>query len=150
MGVPKSTVHDTIRRFQENGSCADRPKTGQPPSTKEPLVFLDGTQTASTFIEKVYEPHLQSFYNYIVNAPYIRTRDCIAMMEDGAPIHMAQTSNKWRAANQIDKLPWPPQSYRKRMESHEDLCNKTSPALHHGQTLCSHSELLGRPLTCIF
>ncbi|MBW0516264.1 hypothetical protein O181_055979, partial [Austropuccinia psidii MF-1] len=31
MGVPKSTVHDTIRRFREHGTCADRPKTGRPP-----------------------------------------------------------------------------------------------------------------------
>ncbi|MBW0461235.1 hypothetical protein O181_000950 [Austropuccinia psidii MF-1] len=31
-------------------------------------------------------------------------------MEDGAPIHTAQISNKWRATNQIDKLPWPAHS----------------------------------------
>ncbi|MBW0583728.1 hypothetical protein O181_123443 [Austropuccinia psidii MF-1] len=112
-------------------------------STKGPLVFLDGTQMPAMFIQQVYEPHLRLFYNYMVNAPYIRTHDRIAMMEDGTPIHMAQISNKWRAANQIDKLPWPPQSYQKCMESHEDLCNKTSPALHHGRTSCSHSKLLG-------
>ncbi|MBW0583334.1 hypothetical protein O181_123049 [Austropuccinia psidii MF-1] len=46
----------------------------------------------------------------MVNAPYIRTRDKIAMMEDGAPIHRAQISNEWRATNQIDKLPWPAHS----------------------------------------
>ncbi|MBW0580127.1 hypothetical protein O181_119842 [Austropuccinia psidii MF-1] len=245
MGVPKSMVHDTIRRFQENGTCADRLKTGRPPSlndadrrnldafithnrranlneisraipnnfsnrtiskaihdlgkrsciapkkpylrqldfdrrftfaqefghwtlqqwariiwtdessfelgkksdqvrvwrtpqekytldnlqvnhcsgrrlimvwgafigsTKGPLVFLDGTQTAATFIQQVYEPHLRPFYNFMVNAPYIRTRERIAMMEDGAPIHTAQISNEWRATNQIDKLPWPAHS----------------------------------------
>ncbi|MBW0583335.1 hypothetical protein O181_123050 [Austropuccinia psidii MF-1] len=35
MGVPKSTVHDTIRRFLENGFCANRPKTGRPPSLND-------------------------------------------------------------------------------------------------------------------
>ncbi|MBW0590291.1 hypothetical protein O181_130006 [Austropuccinia psidii MF-1] len=79
-------------------------------STKGPLVFLEGTQTAEMFIQQVYEPHLQPFYNYMVNAPYIRTRDHIAMMEDGAPIHTAQISNEWQAINQIDKLPWPAHS----------------------------------------
>ncbi|MBW0494642.1 hypothetical protein O181_034357 [Austropuccinia psidii MF-1] len=58
-------------------------------STKGPLVFLDGTQMAETFIQQVYKPHLRPFYNYMVTAPYIRTCDCIAMMEDGAPIHTA-------------------------------------------------------------
>ncbi|MBW0582809.1 hypothetical protein O181_122524 [Austropuccinia psidii MF-1] len=245
MGVPKSTVHDTIRRFQEHGTCADWPKTGRPPllnqadrhnldefithnqranlneisqaipnnvsnqtiskaihdlgkrsciapkkpylcqldfdqrlifaqqfghwnlqswaciiwtdelsfelgkkadqvrvwqtpqekyllqnlqvnhrlgrrslmvwgafigSTKGPLVFLDSTQTAETFIQKVYKPHLQPFYNYMVNAPYIRTCNCIVMMEDGTPIHTAQISNKWQATNHINKLPWPAHS----------------------------------------
>ncbi|MBW0568654.1 hypothetical protein O181_108369 [Austropuccinia psidii MF-1] len=79
-------------------------------STKGPLVFLDGTQTAARFIKQVYEPHLRPFYNHMVNAPYIRTCDCIAMMEDGVPIHTTQISNKWQAANQIDKLPWPAHS----------------------------------------
>ncbi|MBW0473414.1 hypothetical protein O181_013129 [Austropuccinia psidii MF-1] len=46
----------------------------------------------------------------MVNAPYIRTRDRIAMMEDGAPIHTARISNEWRATNHIDKLPWPAHS----------------------------------------
>ncbi|MBW0561445.1 hypothetical protein O181_101160 [Austropuccinia psidii MF-1] len=78
--------------------------------TKGPLVFLDGTQTAAMFIEQVYKPHLRPFYNYMVNAPYIRTHNCIAMMEDGTPIHTAQISKKWRATNQIDKLPWPAHS----------------------------------------
>ncbi|MBW0538305.1 hypothetical protein O181_078020, partial [Austropuccinia psidii MF-1] len=218
MGVPKSTVHDIIRRFREHGACADCPKPGRPPLLNEadrqnlenfithnrranlkeishaipnnvshrtirkaihdlgkrsciapkkpylcevdfdqqltfsqqfghwnlqawariiwtdelafelgkkadqkithgmggfhwqhqrPTCFLDGTQMAAMFIEQVYEPHLQPFYNHMVNAPYIRTRDCIAMMEDGTPIHTARISNEWRAANQIDKLPWP-------------------------------------------
>ncbi|MBW0589975.1 hypothetical protein O181_129690, partial [Austropuccinia psidii MF-1] len=79
-------------------------------STKGPLVFLDSTQTAETFIQQVYEPHLQPFYNYMVNAPYIRTCDHIVMMEDGLPIHTARISNKWWATNQIDKLPWPAHS----------------------------------------
>ncbi|MBW0473417.1 hypothetical protein O181_013132 [Austropuccinia psidii MF-1] len=35
MGVPKSAVHDTIRRFQEHGACADRPKPGRPPLLNE-------------------------------------------------------------------------------------------------------------------
>ncbi|MBW0590450.1 hypothetical protein O181_130165 [Austropuccinia psidii MF-1] len=197
MGVLKSTVHETIRRFRDHGTCADWPKTGRPPllnqadrhnldefithnrranlneilqaipnnkpylrkldfnrrltfvqqfghwtlqswariiwtdeslfelgkkadqvrvwqtpqeNTKGPLVFLDGTQMAETFIQQVYKPHLQPFYNYMVNAPYIRTRERIAMMEDGAPIHTSRISNKWRAINQIDKLPWPAHS----------------------------------------
>ncbi|MBW0572862.1 hypothetical protein O181_112577 [Austropuccinia psidii MF-1] len=79
-------------------------------STKGPLFFLDGTQTAATFIQQVYEPHLQPFYNFMVNAPYIRTCDHIAMMEDGAPIYTAQISNEWQATNQIEKLPWPAHS----------------------------------------
>ncbi|MBW0589875.1 hypothetical protein O181_129590 [Austropuccinia psidii MF-1] len=62
------------------------------------------------FIQQVYKPHLQPFYNHMVNAPYIRTCNCIVMMEDGAPIHTAQISNKWQATNQIDKLPWPAHS----------------------------------------
>ncbi|MBW0565544.1 hypothetical protein O181_105259 [Austropuccinia psidii MF-1] len=200
MGVPKLTVNDTIRWLQENGSCANCPKSGWPPllndadqqnldafimqnqqanlneilcsilsnasiqtlikavhdlgkqsciAPKKPYLrqldfnqrltfvqqfvqwaciiwmdeslfqlgkkadqherptrFLDGTQTASTFIQQVYEPHLRLFYNFMVNAPYIRTRDCIGMLEYGTPIHTAQISNKWRATNQIDKLPW--------------------------------------------
>ncbi|MBW0475306.1 hypothetical protein O181_015021 [Austropuccinia psidii MF-1] len=79
-------------------------------STKGPLVFLDGTQTATTFIQQVYKPHLRPFYNFMVNTPYIRTCDCIAMMEDGTPIHTTQISNEWRATNQIDKFPWPAHS----------------------------------------
>ncbi|MBW0491732.1 hypothetical protein O181_031447 [Austropuccinia psidii MF-1] len=79
-------------------------------STKSPLVFLDGTQTAMTFIQQVYEPHLRPFYNFMFNAPYIRTRDCITMMEDGSPIHTAQILNEWRATNQINKFPWPAHS----------------------------------------
>ncbi|MBW0545569.1 hypothetical protein O181_085284 [Austropuccinia psidii MF-1] len=75
-----------------------------------PTCFLDGTQTAEIFIQQVYEPHLQRFYSYMVNAPYIQTCDHIAMMEAGAPIHTAQISNEWQAIDQIDKLPWPAHS----------------------------------------
>ncbi|MBW0482918.1 hypothetical protein O181_022633 [Austropuccinia psidii MF-1] len=74
--------------------------------TKGPLVFVDGTQTAATFIQQVYKPHLQPFYNIMIKTPYIRTCDRIAMMEDGAPIHTARISNEWWATNQINKLPW--------------------------------------------
>ncbi|MBW0578639.1 hypothetical protein O181_118354 [Austropuccinia psidii MF-1] len=90
-------------------------------STKGPLVFLDGTQTAGTFIEQVYEPHLRPFYNFMVNAPYIRTHRQVAL------------------ASALSR----PQSNRECVESHEDSCNKTSPAPHHGRTSSSHSELLG-------
>ncbi|MBW0560387.1 hypothetical protein O181_100102 [Austropuccinia psidii MF-1] len=65
---------------------------------------------ASTFIQQLYKPHLKPFYSYMVNTPYIRTCDCIEMMEDGTPIHTAQILSKWRATNQIDKLPWPAHS----------------------------------------
>ncbi|MBW0588593.1 hypothetical protein O181_128308 [Austropuccinia psidii MF-1] len=75
--------------------------------TKWPLVFLDGNQTAEWFVQQVYKPHLQPFYDYMVDAPYIRNRERIAMMEDGVPIHTARISNEWQARNQIDKLPWP-------------------------------------------
>ncbi|MBW0540042.1 hypothetical protein O181_079757 [Austropuccinia psidii MF-1] len=68
---------------------------------------LDGTQTTAIFRQQVYKPHFQPFYNFMVNAPYIRTCDHIAMMEDGTPIHTAQILNEWWATNQIDKLPWP-------------------------------------------
>ncbi|MBW0527564.1 hypothetical protein O181_067279 [Austropuccinia psidii MF-1] len=61
-------------------------------STKSPLVFLDGTQIAVTFIQQLYEPHLCPLYNYVVHAPYI------------------QISNKQPATNQINKLPWPTHS----------------------------------------
>ncbi|MBW0584921.1 hypothetical protein O181_124636 [Austropuccinia psidii MF-1] len=74
--------------------------------TKGPLGFLDGNQTAKSFIQQVYNPHLCPFYDYMVDAPYIRTQERIAMMEDGAPIHIARISNEWHARNQIDKLPW--------------------------------------------
>ncbi|MBW0460407.1 hypothetical protein O181_000122 [Austropuccinia psidii MF-1] len=46
----------------------------------------------------------------MVNAPYIRTCNHIAMMEDGTPIHTTQILNEWRATNQVDKLPWPAHS----------------------------------------
>ncbi|MBW0593333.1 hypothetical protein O181_133048 [Austropuccinia psidii MF-1] len=75
--------------------------------TKEPLVFLDGNQTAKSFVQQVYKPHLHPIYNYMVDAPYICNHERIAMMEDRAPIHTARISNEWRARNQIDKLPWP-------------------------------------------
>ncbi|MBW0581121.1 hypothetical protein O181_120836 [Austropuccinia psidii MF-1] len=73
---------------------------------KGPLVLLDGNQTSKSFIQQVYGPQLRPFYDYMVDTPYIHTQERIAMMEDGAPIHTARISNKWRARNQIDKLPW--------------------------------------------
>ncbi|MBW0551811.1 hypothetical protein O181_091526 [Austropuccinia psidii MF-1] len=78
--------------------------------TKGPLVFLDGNQMAESFIQQVYEPHLHPFYDYMVDTPYIGTREHIAIIEDGAPIHTARISNEWRARNRIDKLLWPAHS----------------------------------------
>ncbi|MBW0481067.1 hypothetical protein O181_020782 [Austropuccinia psidii MF-1] len=52
------------------------------------------------------ESFIQQVYNYMVDAPYICTCECIAMMEDGAQIHTTRISNEWHARNQIDKLPW--------------------------------------------
>ncbi|MBW0483605.1 hypothetical protein O181_023320 [Austropuccinia psidii MF-1] len=108
-------------------------------STKGPLVFLDSTQTAATFVQKLNGPHWQLFYNYMVKEPYIRTCNCIALMEDGASIHTAQIFNKWWATNQIKKLPWPAHSPDLNLIENVWKVLKTHVTKHHQP--CTMDEL---------
>ncbi|MBW0488085.1 hypothetical protein O181_027800 [Austropuccinia psidii MF-1] len=75
------------------------------------IVFLPpGQHSAANFIANVYEPGLLPFYKELINAGVAKNYDQLTLMEDGAPIHMAQVSNDWRQSNNIHKLQWPPNS----------------------------------------
>ncbi|KAI7955142.1 hypothetical protein MJO28_005542 [Puccinia striiformis f. sp. tritici] len=76
--------------------------------TKTPLVFIPpGQRKAANFIRNVYMPGL---------VPFLKDKDpdCsrrLLLMEDGAPVHTAKLSAKFRAEAKIDKIPkWPSQS----------------------------------------
>ncbi|MBW0585501.1 hypothetical protein O181_125216 [Austropuccinia psidii MF-1] len=75
--------------------------------TKGPLVVLDHNQMDESFIQQAYKPHLRLFYDFMVDAPYIRSQEHIVMIKDGVPIHTERISNEWNARNRIDRLPWP-------------------------------------------
>ncbi|MBW0580385.1 hypothetical protein O181_120100 [Austropuccinia psidii MF-1] len=75
------------------------------------LVFLPlGQRSAANFIEKIYKPGLLSFYKELIDAVVAKNYDQLTLMEDGAPIHMAQVSNDWQQSNNSHKLQWPANS----------------------------------------
>ncbi|MBW0482656.1 hypothetical protein O181_022371 [Austropuccinia psidii MF-1] len=69
-----------------------------------------GQRSAANFIANVYEPGLLTFYKKLINAGVAKNYNQLTLMEDGAPIHMAQVSNDWRQSNNIHKLQWPANS----------------------------------------
>ncbi|MBW0517895.1 hypothetical protein O181_057610 [Austropuccinia psidii MF-1] len=61
------------------------------------LVFLPpGQHSAINFISNFYEPSLLPFYDELIDAGVVENYSQLTLMEDGAPIHMAQVSNDWR------------------------------------------------------
>ncbi|MBW0542193.1 hypothetical protein O181_081908 [Austropuccinia psidii MF-1] len=47
---------------------------------------------------------------WMEQAPWIRGRHCLLLMEDNAPIHTAQASTDWQNRHNIIKLDWPAHS----------------------------------------
>ncbi|MBW0525483.1 hypothetical protein O181_065198 [Austropuccinia psidii MF-1] len=63
------------------------------------LVFLPpGQHLAVNFISNVYEPGLLPFYDELIDAGMAENYDQLTLMEDGAPIHTAQTMEELKAA----------------------------------------------------
>lgn len=72
---------------------------------KSPIVIIPtGRRTAADFVNIVYEGALFSFYSL-----HDRSND-MSLMEDGAPVHRSSLSNRWREAQSMAKLNWPPNS----------------------------------------
>ncbi|MBW0592527.1 hypothetical protein O181_132242, partial [Austropuccinia psidii MF-1] len=75
-----------------------------------PLVFLNGRMTSAKMVQQVYRLGLLHFIALMEQAPWIRGRQRILLMEDNAPIHTAQASTNWRNWHDIQKLDWPAHS----------------------------------------
>ncbi|MBW0591868.1 hypothetical protein O181_131583 [Austropuccinia psidii MF-1] len=75
-----------------------------------PLVFLNGRMTSTEMVQQVYQPGLLPFIAWMEQAPWIRGRERILLMEDNAPIHTARASTDWRNRHDIQKLDWPAHS----------------------------------------
>ncbi|MBW0556902.1 hypothetical protein O181_096617 [Austropuccinia psidii MF-1] len=66
--------------------------------------------TSTEMVQQVYRPGLLPFIAWMEQAPWIRGRECILLMEDNAPIHTARASTDWRNRHDIQKLDWPAHS----------------------------------------
>ncbi|MBW0464645.1 hypothetical protein O181_004360 [Austropuccinia psidii MF-1] len=75
-----------------------------------PLVYLNGKMTSTEMVQQVYRPGLLPFIAWMEQAPCIRGCHHLLLMEDNAPIHMAQASTDWRDRHEIQKLDWPAHS----------------------------------------
>ncbi|MBW0530837.1 hypothetical protein O181_070552 [Austropuccinia psidii MF-1] len=74
------------------------------------IVFLDGRMNSQEMVRQVYRPALRPFVEQMEQAPWIRGRHRLLLMEDNAPIHTAAVSNQWRERNGILKMEWPAHS----------------------------------------
>src|SRR5215813_4091038 len=71
-----------------------------------PLVVLPkGSLNGHDYVRSVMDGPLWDFY-----CPVTEERGLAMIMEDGAPIHRSLAARNWREANEINVLPWPPQS----------------------------------------
>ncbi|MBW0508704.1 hypothetical protein O181_048419 [Austropuccinia psidii MF-1] len=61
-------------------------------------------------VQQVYRPALRPFVEKMEQAPWIRGRHRLLLMEDNAPIHMAAFSNQCHKQNGILKMEWPAHS----------------------------------------
>ncbi|MBW0488892.1 hypothetical protein O181_028607 [Austropuccinia psidii MF-1] len=77
---------------------------------RAPLVFLNGQMTSTKMVQQVYRPGLLPFIAWMEQAPWIRGRKRILLMEDNAPIHTARVSTDWQNRHEIQKLDWPAHS----------------------------------------
>ncbi|MBW0485687.1 hypothetical protein O181_025402 [Austropuccinia psidii MF-1] len=71
---------------------------------RAPLVFLNGQMTLAEMVQQVYRPGLLLFIAWICGCQHI------LLMEDNAPIHIAQASTDWQNWHNIQKLDWPAHS----------------------------------------
>ncbi|MBW0485050.1 hypothetical protein O181_024765 [Austropuccinia psidii MF-1] len=74
------------------------------------IIMPLGQRRAVDFINNVYEPGLLPFMDKLVEVSVAENREELTLMEDGAPIHTALSSEKWRQDHQIQKFSWPPNS----------------------------------------
>ncbi|MBW0517573.1 hypothetical protein O181_057288 [Austropuccinia psidii MF-1] len=74
------------------------------------IVFLDGRMNSQEMVRQVYRPALCPFVEQMEQAPWIRGRHRLLLMEDNAPINTAAVSNQWRERNGILKMEWPAHS----------------------------------------
>ncbi|MBW0585448.1 hypothetical protein O181_125163 [Austropuccinia psidii MF-1] len=70
------------------------------------IIFLDGRMNSQEMVQQVYHPTLCPFIEQMAQAPWIRGRHRLLLMEDNAPIHTASFSNQWREQNGILKMDW--------------------------------------------
>ncbi|MBW0579087.1 hypothetical protein O181_118802 [Austropuccinia psidii MF-1] len=61
-------------------------------------------------VQQVYRPGLLPFIAWMEQAPWIRGRHRLLLMEDNALIHTARASTNWRNWHDIIKLDWPAHS----------------------------------------
>ncbi|MBW0484509.1 hypothetical protein O181_024224 [Austropuccinia psidii MF-1] len=74
------------------------------------LVFLNGQMTLTEMIKKVYQPGLLPFIAWMEKAPWICFHHRLLLMENKAPIHMAQASTDWQNQHKIQKPDGPADS----------------------------------------
>ncbi|MBW0528661.1 hypothetical protein O181_068376 [Austropuccinia psidii MF-1] len=66
--------------------------------------------TSTEMVQQVYQPGLLPFIVWMEQAPWIRGRHRLLLMEDNTPIHTAQASTDWRNWHNIIKPNWPAHS----------------------------------------
>ncbi|MBW0476416.1 hypothetical protein O181_016131 [Austropuccinia psidii MF-1] len=69
-----------------------------------------GQKTATELVANVYLLALWPFAEHMEWAPYVLGHQRLTLMEDGAPIHIAQVSQEWCKHNALVKLQCPPHS----------------------------------------
>ncbi|MBW0509352.1 hypothetical protein O181_049067, partial [Austropuccinia psidii MF-1] len=69
------------------------------PSTIEWAVNQLCRMNLREMVRQVYRPALRPFIEQMEQAPWIRGRHRLLVMEDNAPIHTAAFSNQWRKRN---------------------------------------------------
>ncbi|MBW0579098.1 hypothetical protein O181_118813 [Austropuccinia psidii MF-1] len=77
-------------------------------SSQSTIAFLNGRMNATELVRQVYRPSLRPFVEHMDQAPWIRGRQHLLLMEDNAPIHTAMWSRQWREQNGLANLEWPP------------------------------------------
>ncbi|MBW0542301.1 hypothetical protein O181_082016 [Austropuccinia psidii MF-1] len=74
------------------------------------IVFLDGRMNSQEMVQQVYHPALCPFVKQMEQAPWIRGRHRLLLMEDNMPIHTAAFSSQWCKQNSILQMEWPAHS----------------------------------------
>ncbi|MBW0554708.1 hypothetical protein O181_094423 [Austropuccinia psidii MF-1] len=66
--------------------------------------------SSTEMVQQVHRPGLLPFIAWMEQAPWIRGRHHLLLMEDDALIHTSQASTNWQNQNDIIKLNWPAHS----------------------------------------